>query len=364
MRDVFTVSPPRALLAPFRWRMRPSAPRRPGRLSLALLVLAVCFYALLIAASLSIQTESAVTPLAYAVLRASPRHARQEVPSKPAEQPSPPPPSDPPTLLPSSPPHALRPPPPPPSKPPARRLPGRLQPSTWSVPPSSSSSLPPPTPPTPAPPPTPPPPPSPTFADAPAPRPKAKGGRHAHGRGEQHGKADHGKGEEHGKGNGKGEEHGKAEHGKAEHGHGRPHRFVPQAREHGWEEDAPQRRLRVAVRPRVARVVSSRFVCATLDWWPRDKCDYKRCPWRGASMLEANLDATNPQPQPQPRPHPSPSPSPGQPRRPPAALSRAAARPLLPAARRLALGPDRLRAGRGRGGRGRAGRGAPRHCWY
>ena len=48
--------------------MRPSAPRRPGRLSLALLVLAVCFYALLIAASLSIQTDSAVTPLAYAVL--------------------------------------------------------------------------------------------------------------------------------------------------------------------------------------------------------------------------------------------------------------------------------------------------------
>jgi len=46
----------------------------------------------------------------------------------------------------------------------------------------------------------------------------------------------------------------------------------------------------VQVRPRVARVVSSRYVCATLDWWPRDKCDYKRCPWRGASMLEANLD--------------------------------------------------------------------------
>ena len=38
----------------------------------------------------------------------------------------------------------------------------------------------------------------------------------------------------------------------------------------------------VQVRPRVARVVSSRYVCATLDWWPRDKCDYKRCPWRGA----------------------------------------------------------------------------------
>ena len=44
------------------------------------------------------------------------------------------------------------------------------------------------------------------------------------------------------------------------------------------------------VRPLVARIVSSRYVCATLDWWPSAKCDYKRCPWRGASMLEANLD--------------------------------------------------------------------------
>ena len=48
--------------------------------------------------------------------------------------------------------------------------------------------------------------------------------------------------------------------------------------------------LRAAVRPRVASVVSSRFVCATLDWWPSDKCDYGRCPWGGASLLDVDLE--------------------------------------------------------------------------
>ena len=36
--------------------------------------------------------------------------------------------------------------------------------------------------------------------------------------------------------------------------------------------------------------VSERFLCATLDWWPGDKCDYGRCPWAGGSMLDADLD--------------------------------------------------------------------------
>ena len=35
--------------------------------------------------------------------------------------------------------------------------------------------------------------------------------------------------------------------------------------------------------------VSARFVCANLDWWPADKCDYGRCPWGGASLLHADL---------------------------------------------------------------------------
>ena len=32
------------------------------------------------------------------------------------------------------------------------------------------------------------------------------------------------------------------------------------------------------------------FICATLDWWPSNKCDYGHCQWAGAGLLEAPLD--------------------------------------------------------------------------
>jgi heparanase 1 len=35
------------------------------------------------------------------------------------------------------------------------------------------------------------------------------------------------------------------------------------------------------------------FVCATLDWWPRDKCNYGMCPWYNASII--NLVITTPE---------------------------------------------------------------------
>ncbi|KAF1887307.1 hypothetical protein Lal_00040908 [Lupinus albus] len=34
------------------------------------------------------------------------------------------------------------------------------------------------------------------------------------------------------------------------------------------------------------------FICATIDWWPHDKCDYNYCPWGYSSLT--NLDLSHP----------------------------------------------------------------------
>jgi heparanase 1 len=38
--------------------------------------------------------------------------------------------------------------------------------------------------------------------------------------------------------------------------------------------------------------IDDNFICVTVDWWPRDKCDYKQCPWGNASVI--NLDLSHP----------------------------------------------------------------------
>ncbi|XP_077223406.1 heparanase-like protein 2 [Tasmannia lanceolata] len=37
---------------------------------------------------------------------------------------------------------------------------------------------------------------------------------------------------------------------------------------------------------------NDRFICATIDWWPPEKCDYGQCPWGQSSVL--NLDLHHP----------------------------------------------------------------------
>lgn len=29
----------------------------------------------------------------------------------------------------------------------------------------------------------------------------------------------------------------------------------------------------------------SNFVCATIDWWPKEKCNYGMCPWHESSLI-------------------------------------------------------------------------------
>ncbi|KAL9253475.1 Heparanase-like protein [Drosera capensis] len=31
------------------------------------------------------------------------------------------------------------------------------------------------------------------------------------------------------------------------------------------------------------------FVCATIDWWPQDKCNYNQCPWGYSSIVNLNI---------------------------------------------------------------------------
>jgi hypothetical protein len=54
----------------------------------------------------------------------------------------------------------------------------------------------------------------------------------------------------------------------------------------------PPRVERIEARVRVDQVLlhgMAPYPCATLDWWPADKCDGGDCAWRNASILTADL---------------------------------------------------------------------------
>ncbi|EXC11030.1 Heparanase-like protein 1 [Morus notabilis] len=38
-----------------------------------------------------------------------------------------------------------------------------------------------------------------------------------------------------------------------------------------------------------AAEVDENFICATMDWWPHDKCNYNQCPWGYTSAINLNL---------------------------------------------------------------------------
>lgn len=38
-----------------------------------------------------------------------------------------------------------------------------------------------------------------------------------------------------------------------------------------------------------AAEVDKNFICATMDWWPHDKCNYNQCPWGYTSVMNLNL---------------------------------------------------------------------------
>jgi len=46
----------------------------------------------------------------------------------------------------------------------------------------------------------------------------------------------------------------------------------------------------VIVGERMISTTNENFVCVTMDWWPKEKCDYGHCPWHNSSMLSINLD--------------------------------------------------------------------------
>ncbi|KAI5073746.1 hypothetical protein GOP47_0011759 [Adiantum capillus-veneris] len=59
----------------------------------------------------------------------------------------------------------------------------------------------------------------------------------------------------------------------------------------GGEEEEERVRVWVNDTAALAQVDADAFICATLDWWPPEKCDYGTCSWAHASLLNLNLSS-------------------------------------------------------------------------
>ncbi|CAN6470100.1 unnamed protein product [Victoria cruziana] len=59
----------------------------------------------------------------------------------------------------------------------------------------------------------------------------------------------------------------------------------------GLAQDIEEASVRVRGTSTIAET-DDNFICATLDWWPPEKCNYGNCPWGEASVL--NLDLNHP----------------------------------------------------------------------
>lgn len=35
----------------------------------------------------------------------------------------------------------------------------------------------------------------------------------------------------------------------------------------------------------IVATTNDNYICATLDWWPAEKCNYNQCPWGESSVL-------------------------------------------------------------------------------
>lgn len=51
-----------------------------------------------------------------------------------------------------------------------------------------------------------------------------------------------------------------------------------------WAQDIEHARIIINANEKVAET-DYNFICATLDWWPHDKCDYNQCPWGYSSVI-------------------------------------------------------------------------------